>query len=95
MSVVLLSARKRKDYGIFYLYIQYIYNLRHNRVTKHFEERKHSTRSHDAIFLATCNAILPLGDVNLEDVKLVNTSFDHCLLIYFQHTKHLSQIYIS
>ena len=35
---------------------------------------------HDAIFLATCNAILPLGDV-----KLANTSFHHSLLIYFKH----------
>ena len=34
--------------------------------------------SHDAIFLATCNAILPFGDV-----KLANTSFHHSLLIYF------------
>ena len=34
--------------------------------------------SHDAIFLATCNAILPLGDV-----KLASTSFHHNLLIYF------------
>ena len=34
--------------------------------------------SHDAIFLATCNAILPLGDV-----KLANTSFHHSFLIYF------------
>ena len=46
--------------------------------------------SHSAIFLATCNAILLLGDV-----KLANTSFHHSLLIYFLHSKHLSQIYIS
>ena len=43
-----------------------------------------------AIFLATCNAILHLGDV-----KLVNTSFHYSLLIYFQYTKHLSQICIA
>ena len=34
--------------------------------------------SHDAIFLATCNAILLLGDV-----KLANTSFHQSLLMYF------------
>ena len=34
--------------------------------------------SHGAIFLATCNAILLLGDV-----KLANTCFHHSLLIYF------------
>ena len=34
--------------------------------------------SHDAIFLATCNAILLL-----RDVKLANTSFHQSLLIYF------------
>ena len=34
--------------------------------------------SHGAIFLATCNAILHLGDV-----KLANTSFHYSLLIYF------------
>ena len=34
--------------------------------------------SHDAIFLATCDAILLLGDV-----KLANTSFHHSLLMYF------------
>ena len=33
--------------------------------------------SHGAIFLATCNAILLLGDV-----KLANTCFHHSLLIY-------------
>ena len=33
--------------------------------------------SHGAIFLATCNAILLLGDV-----KLANTSFHHSLLIF-------------
>ena len=34
--------------------------------------------SHGVIFLATCNAILHLGDV-----KLINTSFHYSLLIYF------------
>ena len=34
--------------------------------------------SHGAIFLATCNAILILGDV-----KLANTSFHHSLLNIF------------
>ena len=34
--------------------------------------------SHGAIFLASCNAILLLGDV-----KLANTCFHHSLLIYF------------
>ena len=34
--------------------------------------------SHDASFLATCNAFLLLGDV-----KLANASFHHGLLIYF------------
>ena len=34
--------------------------------------------SHDAIFFANCDAILPLGDV-----KLANTSFHHSLLIHF------------
>ena len=34
--------------------------------------------SHGAIFLATCNAVLLLGDV-----KLANTSFHHSLLVYF------------
>ena len=33
--------------------------------------------SHGAIFLATCNAILLLGDV-----KLANTCFHHDLVIY-------------
>ena len=33
--------------------------------------------SHGAIFLATCNAILPLVDV-----KLANTRFHHSLLTY-------------
>ena len=34
--------------------------------------------SHGAIFLATCKAVLLLGDV-----KLANTSLYHSLLIYF------------
>ena len=34
--------------------------------------------SHGAIFLATCDQIVLLGDV-----KLANTSFHHRLLIYF------------
>ena len=46
--------------------------------------------SRDAVFHATCNAILVLADT-----KLANTSFHHSLLIYFQRIKHLSQIYIS
>ena len=46
--------------------------------------------SHGAIFLATCNAILLL-----EDVKLANTCFHHSLLIYSEHIKRSSLIYIS
>ena len=54
------------------------------------EKSSHKALSHGAIFLATCNAILLLGDV-----KLANTCFHHSLLVYFLHTKHLSQSYIS
>ena len=43
-----------------------------------------------AIFFATCNAILPLGDV-----KLANTSFHHRLLIYSERIKHSLLSYIS
>ena len=46
--------------------------------------------THGTIFLATCNAILLLGDV-----KLANTSFHHRLLIYSEHIKHSLLIYIS
>ena len=46
--------------------------------------------SHGAIFLATCNAILLLGDV-----KLANTYFYHSLVICSKHIKHSSLIYIS
>ena len=45
--------------------------------------------THGAIFLATCNANLLLGDV-----KLANTSFHHRLLIYSEHIKHSLLIYI-
>ena len=46
--------------------------------------------SHDAILLATCNAILLLSDV-----KLANTRF-HCILrMYSSNIKHSSLINIS
>ena len=46
-----------------------------------YDQKQHDALkalSHGAIFLATCNAILLLVDVNL-----ANTRFHHSLLIYF------------
>ena len=51
---------------------------------------RYKALSRGAIFLATCNAILLLGDV-----KMANTSFYHSLLICSKHIKHSSLIYIS
>ena len=45
------------------------------------------TLSHDAIFLATCNAILLLGDV-----KLANTCFYHSLLSEFANIFNIPNI---
>ena len=46
--------------------------------------------SHDAIFLATCNAVLLLRDVKLRKTRL------HCILLtYSSHVKHSSLINIS
>ena len=45
--------------------------------------------THGAIFLATCNAIVLLGDV-----KLANTCFRHSLRIYYLQMKHSLLIYI-
>ena len=46
--------------------------------------------SHGAIFLATCNAILLLRDVNL-----ANTRLCYILLMYSSHIKHSSLVNIS
>ncbi len=46
--------------------------------------------SHGAIFLATCNAILLLRDVNL-----ANTRLHYILLMYSSHIKQSSLINIS
>ena len=63
---------------------------KHVFMLQHIGLPKPKALSDSAIFVAACNAILLLGDV-----KLANTCFHHSLPIYFQHTKHLSPIYIS
>ena len=57
--------------------------------TKPYKQRL-MAMSHGAIFLATCNVILLLGDVNL-----VNTRLHYILLMYSSHIKQSSLITIS
>ena len=46
--------------------------------------------SHGAIFLATCNAILLMGDI-----KLANTSFHHSLLVYIFNIPNICHKFTS
>ena len=68
MSAPFTSTEKLYDR----MYSMY-YNIKHENCIEFLK-----ALSHDAIFLATCNAILLLGDA-----KLANASFHQSLLIYF------------